>query len=173
MATSEDQEDELLCSAFADDSRRICVGTQGGFITLWKTGEWMDHVDRIAPTRMLRRGDDAASIDCMVQLDDQVIVGASDGSIIRVGFRPNAHSIIEVCDDGVTCLAAVPEQEGWIVSASGSKVTFWNIDGTQNGAVDEDDDSSEEEKPKKKRKKTKKGSKKSSVGSSTFFADLG
>jgi len=174
IATSEDQEDELLCCTFADDSRRICIGTQSGFITLWKTGEWMDHVDRIAPAGRLRKGDEAPSIDCMVQLEGQVIVGASDGYIRTLGFRPNVYGeIVGQCEDGVTSLAVVPEQEGWIVSASGSKVTFCDTNATQNDAeAEEEDYSSEDEKPKKKRKKSK-GSKKPSGASPAFFADLG
>jgi WD40 repeat protein len=171
VAISEDQEDELLCTCFADDSRRLCVGTQSGFITLWKTGEWMDHVDRIAPFENLRKGDEAPSVDCMVQIDGEVMVGASDGSIRRLAFRPNGYTdFIGRCEDGVSSLAVVPEQDGWIVSASGTKVAFWNTnidrDDDQNGG---DISSSEEEKPKKKRKKTK-GIKKSSRA--PLFADL-
>lgn len=137
----------------------------------------MDHVDRIAPAGRLRKGDEAPNIDCMVQLEGQVIVGASDGSIRTLGFRPNVYGeIVGQCEDGVTNLAVVPEQEGWIVSASGSKVNFWDTNGVQNGAeteeVEEAVDSSEDEKPTKKRKKSK-GSKKSNKVSSAFFADLG
>lgn len=172
LVTSEDQEDELLCSTFADDSRRICVGTQSGFITLWKSGQWMDHVDRIAPAGKLRKGDEASSIDCMVQLEDQIIVGASDGSIRTVGFRPNRYEgVIAHCEDGVTSLAVVPKQERWIVSASGSKITFWDTNEHQNDGVDDNNgSSSEEEKPKKKRKKS--ANNKNRGSTSTFFADL-
>lgn len=182
VAISEDQEDEPLCSAFAADSRRICVGTQGGFVTIWKSGEWMDHVDRIAPADRLRKSEEAPSVDCMVQLDEEVIVGTSDGVIRRLGFRPNRYGdVLGRCDDVVTCLSRVPDQEGWIVSASGTSVKFWNTDagvqpegdGKDNEEVDNDDDndSSEEEKPQKRRKKSKKV-KKSSGDKSAFFADL-
>src|SRR5271154_1951426 len=117
IATSEDQEDELLCCTFADDSRRICIGTQSGFITLWKTGEWMDHVDRIAPADRIRKGDEAPNVDCIVHLDEEVIVGNSDGNIRRLGFRPNRYGdVVGKCEDGVTCLAVVPERDGWVVS---------------------------------------------------------
>ena len=173
LATSEDQEDELLCSTFADDSRRICVGTGSGFITLWKTGEWMDHVDRIAPAERLRKGDEAPSVDCMAQIGDGVVVGLSDGVIRRVGFRPNIYGDeIGRCDDGLECLAAIPNQEGWLVSAAGTKIAFWNTNVQDHGAQDSDKDSSEEEKPKKRRKKSK-GAKKSDGAKSAFFADLG
>jgi WD repeat-containing protein 55 len=172
VATSEDQEDELLCSTFADDSRRICVGSQSGFITLWKSGEWMDHVDRIAPAGRLRKGDEAPSIDCMVQVDGQIIVGASDGSIRALGFRPNKYGeVIGNCEDSVMGLAIVPGQDGWILSASGSIVKFWDTNALHNGAEDEEEESSSEEDKRKKKRKRPKGDK-SSGGSSVFFADL-
>ena len=134
----------------------------------------MDHVDRIAPAGRLRKGDEAPSIDSMVQLDDQVIVGTSDGTIRALGFRPNKYGeVIGNCEDGVTSLAIVPGQDGWILSTSGSTVKFWDSNAQHNYAEDEDEDeesSSEEEKRKKKRKKSK--GDKSSGGSSAFFADL-
>jgi WD repeat-containing protein 55 len=168
VATSEDQEDELLCSAFAQDTRRICVGTQSGFITVWKSGEWMDHVDRIAPAERLRKGDEAPSIDCLVQRDEEVIIGASDGTIRKLGFRPNKYGdMIGTCGDGLTSLVVVPHEEDWLVSASGTKVTFWKTNETHSAA--EDDESSDEEKRKKKRKKK---SRRASGDRSTFFADL-
>jgi WD40 repeat protein len=104
VVTSEDQEDELLCSAYGDDSRRICVGTQSGFITVWKTGEWMDHVDRISPLGKVRKGDEPANVDCMVQMEDKVIVGLSDGWIHGVKFRLNWYGdAVGQCEEGVTC----------------------------------------------------------------------
>jgi hypothetical protein len=173
LSTSEDQEDELLCSSFANDSRRICVGTSSGFITLWKTGEWMDHVDRIAPAERIRKGGEAPSIDCIAQVDDGVIVGLRDGVVRRVGFKPNRYGDeIGRWDDGVECLAAVPDQDGWVALASGSKVMLLNTNTEDDGAQDSDRDSSEEEKRKKKRKKSKAGKKSGGV-KSTFFADLG
>ena len=182
VAVSEDQEDEPLCSALAGDSRRICIGTQSGFVTVWKSGEWMDHVDRIALAERLRKSDEAPSVDCMVQLDEEVIVGTSDGVIRRLGFRPNRYGdVIGRCGDVVTCLSGIPDQGGWVVSASGTCVKFWTTDpGDKVGEDGEDDDEgddnddndpSEEEKPKKKRKNSK-DVKKTSRDTSAFFADL-
>ena len=174
VATSEDQEDELLCSAFSNDSRRFCTGTQSGFVTVWKTGQWLDHVDRIAPAGRVRKGDEAPNVDCMVQVEDEVIVGTSDGVIRRLGFRPNMYR--GQCEDGVTSLLGAPNQEGWLVSASGTKVAFWDINKKEEDEAsddDEEDEESEEERKPKKRRKKSKGSKKVSGGpSSTFFADL-
>ena len=177
VATSEDQEDELLCSAFSNDSRRFCTGTQSGFVTVWKTGQWLDHVDRIAPAGRVRKGDEAPNVDCMVQIEDEVIVGTSDGVIRRLGFRPNMYrDVVGQCEDGVTSLLGVPNQEGWLVSASGTKVAFWDINKKEEDEAsddDEEDEESEEERKPKKRRKKSKGSKKVSGGpSSTFFADL-
>lgn len=174
VATSEDQEDELLSSSFADDSRRIIVGTQLGFITMWKSGEWLDHVDRIAPAERLRKSDEAPSIDCLCKIEGGVIVGSSDGVIRRLGFRPNKYlDVVGKCELGVTGIIAVPEMEGWIVSASGSKIAFWDTNATHNEEKEENDgDSSEEERSRKKRKKGKKGKKPSNVEQSAFFADL-
>ena len=181
VATSEDQEDEPLCSAFAGDSSRLCIGTQSGFVTIWKSGEWMDHVDRIAPAERIRKADEAPSVDCMVQIGDGVIVGTSDGSIRKLGFRPNQYGdVIGKCEEGVACLASIPDGEdwllepfgeGWVVTASGSKLEFWNTNASQEDANEDDENSSEDEKPRKKKKKSKKGPK-SSGASSAFFGDL-
>jgi WD repeat-containing protein 55 len=174
VATSEDQEDELLCCAFGDDSRRICVGTQSGFITVWKTGEWMDHVDRISPLGKVRMGDEPANVDCIVQMEDKVIVGLSDGWLRTVEFRPNRYGdAVGQCEEGVTCLSVVPQEKGWVVSASAATVKFWDTNMEENAEEEEDDesDSSEEEKPAKKRKTGKnKGNGKAS--SSAFFSEL-
>jgi len=172
IATSEDQEDELLCSSFADDSRRICIGTQSGIVTLWRSGEWEDHVDRIAPAEKLRKGDEAPSVDCMVALENEVLVGTADGKIRPLRFRPNQYGkLVGQCEDGVTALAVVPNEERWIVSAAGTKVQFWNTN--DEGQEDDEESSDEEEKRKKKRKKGKGGKVKPSENSSgAFFADL-
>jgi len=182
VATSEDQEDEPLCSAFAGESTRICLGTQSGFVTLWKNGEWLDHVDRIAPAERLRKGDEAPSVDCMVRVGDDIIVGAGDGNIRKLGFRPNQYrDVVGKCEEVVTCLASVPDGddwnveplgEGWVVSGSGSKLEFWDTNESHDDAEEDDHDSSEDEKPKKKRKKSKKGPKSSGASSAAFFADL-
>jgi WD repeat-containing protein 55 len=171
VISSEDQEDELLCSAYADDSRRVITGTQSDFITVWKSGEWLDHIDRISPAERVRKGDEAPSIDCLVKGGDGVFAGSSDGVIRRVGFRPNQYlDIIGKCELGVSALAAIPEMEGWIVSASGSKIAFWDTNAPQN--EQEEDSSEEEEKLRKKRRKRKKGKKSTHVEESAFFADL-
>ena len=179
-ATSEDQEDETSCSAFAGDSSRICIGTQSGFVTLWKSGEWMDHVDRIAPAERVRKGDEAPSVDCIVQIGKDVIAGTSDGSIRRLGFRPNQYGdVIGKCEEGITCVASIPDGESWsldargqewIVSASGTTLQFWNMNELDEDAEHENG-SSEDEKPKKKRKKSKKGPNARGV-SSAFLVDL-
>ena len=179
IAISEDQEDELLCSSFADDSRRICVGTQSGFITVWKTGEWMDHVDRISPPGKVRKGDEPANVDCMVRLDDKVIIGLSDGWINTVEFRPNRHGdVVGRCADGVTCLSSVPQEQDWVISASGSRVKFWDTKKEETGDAEyeEEADSSEEDKLKKRRKVGNEKAKLKGVDAGTslssFFADL-
>ena len=132
----------------------------------------MDHIDRIAPAGRLRKGDEAPGIDCMVQVDGQIIVGASDGTIRTLGFRPNKYGeVIGNCEDGVTSLDIIPGQDGWILSASGSTVKFWDTKAQHNGTENEDEESSSgEEKRKRKRKKSK--GNKSSGGTSAFFADL-
>jgi WD repeat-containing protein 55 len=173
LATSEDQEDELLCSAFTNDSRRIITGTQSGFVTLWKSGEWLDHVDRISPAERTRKGDEAPSVDCMIQFQNDVMVGSGDGAIRRLGFRPNQYlEVIGRCEDGVTGLVAVPEMEGWIVAAAGTKVAFWDTNAVEGEEEDEKGDSSEEERSRKRRKKGKKARIASNVEKSAFFADL-
>jgi hypothetical protein len=113
----------------------------------------------------------------MIQVEE-VIVGASDGTIRRLGFRPNRYiEVVGRCEDGVTSLVGVPDQEGWIISASGAKVAFWDTNKKEEEEPsndDENEDSEEEErKPKKKRKKSKGSNKGVSGGtSSAFFADL-
>ena len=139
----------------------------------------MDHVDRISPPGKVRKGDELANVDCMVRQDDKVIVGLSDGWIRVVEFRPNQYGdVVGRCADGVTCLSSVPLEQGWVISASGPTVKFWDINGKETGEAEDEEiaDSSEEDKPKTKRKRgnTKAKLKDLDTGasSSSFFADL-
>ena len=112
-------------------------------------------MDRIAPAERLRKGEEAPSIDCLAKLGDEVIVGLSDGTIRRLGFRPNGYGdLVGRCEDGVTSLLAVPREDGWVVSASGTKVNFWDVKAERDGEEDEEseDEESEDEKPNKRRK---------------------
>jgi hypothetical protein len=64
----------------------------------------MDHVDRISPLGKVRKGDEPANVDCMVQTEDKVIVGLSDGWIHGVKFRLNQYGdAVGQCEEGVTC----------------------------------------------------------------------
>jgi hypothetical protein len=64
----------------------------------------MDHVDRISPLGKVRKGDEPANVDCMVQMEDKVIVGLSDGWIHGVKFRLNRYGdAVGQCEEGVTC----------------------------------------------------------------------
>lgn len=125
----------------------------------------MDHVDRVAPAKKVMKGDEAPSIDCLLRLDDEVIVGASDGSIRRLGFRPNAfRDKVGSCEDGITSLAVVPQEDGWIASASGTKVSFWSVNAVENMEEKEDEN--------RKRKRPKKKSKGLSERPHAIFEDL-
>jgi hypothetical protein len=167
VSVSEDQEDDLLSSCLADS--RICVGTQLGVITLWKSGEWLDHVDRIAPAQKVKRGDEASSVDCLVRVGEGVVAAGSDGVIRRVGFRPNGYKgEVGRCEEGVVALEEVSREEGWVVSASGRKIQFWDLD----VQVEDPEDSSEDETPKRKKKKKGKKVRTVSGNADTFFADL-
>jgi len=139
----------------------------------------MDHVDRISPRGKVRKGYEPANVDCMVRLDDKVIVGLSDGWISAIEFRPNRYGdVVGRCVDGVTCLSSVPQEQSWVVSASGSCVKFWDInkEETKDAEHEEEADSSAEDNRKKKRKTGNKRAKPKGVDTGTslssFLADL-
>ena len=137
-------------------------------MTVWKLGEWADHIDRIPPPQKLRTGGEPANVDCLANVAGEVVVGFSDGGIRKLRVRPNQYGEwVGRCEMGVSSLAGMEWEEGWVVSASGTKVQFWNLHEREYDGEDRG-----EEKPKRRRKKGTKSGETSKADVSAFFADL-
>ncbi|KAK9237593.1 WD40-repeat-containing domain protein [Lipomyces kononenkoae] len=143
ISTSEDQEDEILCSCISyppnfeyspDEGRdsnaavpekRVAVtavmGTATGVLTFWMKDNWDDQ-----QTRAILSNE---SIDCIAEYPDQrIIAGGADGIVRLVDVRQR-KAIKEYehgGEDGVVAVAT--DSWGRIVSAGGEIVRVWNLD---------------------------------------------
>lgn len=104
LAQSDDQEDELLCSAYIPDapsrqtggSQKILTGTAAGVVTTWNKGFWEDHQDRIPLSRST--GD---PIESLLQIPEGFempgwsgkgtifAAGSGDGKVRIINMGPN------------------------------------------------------------------------------------
>ncbi|KAL7275584.1 WD repeat-containing protein jip5 [Rhizina undulata] len=81
LAKSEDQEDELLCSAHLPNApsrgrtgERILTGLSGGVVTVWNKGMWEDHQDRINISKA-----SGESVDSIIPLPEFSYSGPGGG----------------------------------------------------------------------------------------------
>ncbi|KAI1324673.1 WD repeat domain-containing protein jip5 [Xylariaceae sp. FL0255] len=162
LVRSEDQEDELLCSAFIEglgpkknrDNGVVAVGTGTGVLTLWDKGVWDDQQDRVI-VDLVRGGGE--SLDCLVQIPEdiaggkKVAIGLGDGNLRIVDLQKREvvtslrHDDIEaVVGLGFDCL-------GRMISGGGQTVKIWEEAcargrrGDDDDSDDDDDDDSEDD----------------------------
>ncbi|KAI0390824.1 WD repeat domain-containing protein jip5 [Xylariaceae sp. FL0594] len=174
LVRSEDQEDELLCSAFIAglgpkknrNNGIVAVGTGSGVLTLWDKGVWDDQQDRIHVDSGRGGGE---SLDCIVQIPEdagrnkKVAIGLGDGSLRIVDLTKREvvgsyrHDDLEaVVGLGVDC-------QGRMISGGGQTVKIWDesaeLGAGSDGDSDEDsdddgddsDDSDDSDAPPKKK----------------------
>ncbi|KAI0473418.1 WD repeat domain-containing protein jip5 [Xylariaceae sp. FL0804] len=155
LVRSDDQEDELMCSAFVPglgpkknrDNGVVAVGTGSGVLTLWDKGAWDDQQDRVIVDP--RRGG-GESLDCIVQIPEgvgrgkNVVVGLGDGSmrIVDLVRREVAGSLQHDDIDGVVGLGF--DSQGRMISGGGSTIKIWEEEPMLNQADDDHEEDSDE-----------------------------
>ncbi|KAI0099997.1 WD repeat domain-containing protein jip5 [Hypoxylon sp. NC0597] len=154
LVRSDDQEDELLCTAFISgmgpkknrDNGVVAVGTGTGVLTLWDKGAWDDQQDRVVVDPGKGGGE---SLDCIVQIPGditrgkKVVVGVGDGSLRIVDLMKREVEGALRHDDIEAVVGLGFDCQGRMISGGGQTVKIWEASSLQGGGIGDDDDSSE------------------------------
>ncbi|KAI1764675.1 WD40 repeat-like protein [Hypoxylon sp. FL1150] len=156
LVRSDDQEDELLCTAFISgmgpkknrDNGVVAVGTGSGVLTLWDKGSWDDQQDRVIVDPARGGGE---SLDCIVQIPEdvargkKVAVGVGDGSLRIVDLTKREVEITLRHDDLEAVVALGFDCQGRMISGGGQTVKVWEESPLLCRGGSEDDDSEAED----------------------------
>ncbi|KAI1137330.1 WD repeat domain-containing protein jip5 [Hypoxylon sp. FL0543] len=154
LVRSDDQEDELLCTAFIPgigpkknrDNGVVVVGTGTGVLTLWDKGAWDDQQDRIVVDSAKGGGE---SLDCIVQVPGdvargkKVVIGVGDGSLRIVDLMKREVEDILRHDDIEAVVGLGFDCQGRMISGGGQTIKIWEASPLQGGGNSDDKDSSE------------------------------
>ena len=147
MMRSEDQEEELISSAYigglpssgSSRGEKVIVGGSSGVLTLWEKGAWDDQDERIYVDRGADGGETLETIT--VVPDDlgkgkMVAVGVGNGLVkfVRIGSNKVVSSVTHDETEGVVGVGF--DVEGRMVSGGGPVVKVWR-EGSDVGENDE------------------------------------
>ena len=137
MLRSEDQEEELISSAYmgglpssgTSRGEKVIVGGSNGVLTLWEKGAWDDQDERI----YVDRGTDGVeTLETLSVVPDDlgkgkmVAVGVGNGTVkfVRIGPNKVVSSVTHDETEGVVGVGF--DVEGRMVSGGGQVVKVWN-----------------------------------------------